>query len=230
MAKLEKTYPGIIVRQHHTDRKTNGIAERAVRRINEGTSAVLMQSGLEEKWSADSMKCYCYLRDVWDLLADGKTPRYREVSGELVSTQYWNLFLIPPHLCKKLSHVRTDQCEEDKILDRNIDARSSNFAAPSSSRFAESSCRSNLIINFDTSRQFWSNVTVSASIHFRSVYGLDTEDNVEFDVCCGLAFATGFPVLLSLSNTLNASLFRHLRYVLVDSVHDPEPRACLVAK
>ena len=143
------------------------------------------------------MKCYCYLRDVRDLLADRKTPRYRDVSGKLVSTQYWNLFLIPPHLCKKLSHVRIDQCEEDKILDRNIDARSSNFSVPSSSRFAESSCRSNLIINFDTSRQFWSNVTVSTSIQFRSVYGLDTEDNVEFDVCCGLAFATSFPVLLS---------------------------------
>ena len=30
--------------------ETNGIAERAVRRIKEGTSAVLLQSGLDEKW------------------------------------------------------------------------------------------------------------------------------------------------------------------------------------
>ena len=30
--------------------ETNGIAERAVRRIKEGTSAVLLQSGLAEKW------------------------------------------------------------------------------------------------------------------------------------------------------------------------------------
>ena len=35
--------------------ETNGIAERAVRRIKEGTSAVLLQSGLDEKWRADSM-------------------------------------------------------------------------------------------------------------------------------------------------------------------------------
>ena len=39
--------------------ETNGIAERAVRRIKEGTSAVLLQSGLDEKWWADSMECYC---------------------------------------------------------------------------------------------------------------------------------------------------------------------------
>ena len=38
--------------------ETNGIAERALRRIKEWTSAVLLQSGLDEKWWADSMECY----------------------------------------------------------------------------------------------------------------------------------------------------------------------------
>ena len=52
--------------------ETNGIAERAVRRIKEGTSAVLLLSGLDEKWWADSMECYCYLRNI--LLSEGKTP------------------------------------------------------------------------------------------------------------------------------------------------------------
>ena len=37
--------------------ETNGIAERAVRRVKEGTSAVLLQSGLNENWWADSMEC-----------------------------------------------------------------------------------------------------------------------------------------------------------------------------
>ena len=57
--------------------ETNGIAERAVRRAKEGTSAVLLQSGLNESWWADSMECYTYLRNVTDLLSDGKTPYER---------------------------------------------------------------------------------------------------------------------------------------------------------
>ena len=57
--------------------ETNGIVERAVRRVKEGTSAVLLQSGLNESWWADSMECYTYLRNVTDLLSDGKTPYER---------------------------------------------------------------------------------------------------------------------------------------------------------
>ena len=48
--------------------ETNGIAEKAVRRVKEGTSAVLLQSGLDEKWWG----CYTYLRNTQDLLSDGK--------------------------------------------------------------------------------------------------------------------------------------------------------------
>ena len=57
--------------------ETNGIAERAVRRVKEGTSAVLLQSGLNESWWADSMECHTYLRNVTNLLSDGKTPYER---------------------------------------------------------------------------------------------------------------------------------------------------------
>ena len=55
----------------------NGIAERAVRRVEEGASAELLQSGLNENWWADSMECHSYLRNVTDLLSDGKTPYER---------------------------------------------------------------------------------------------------------------------------------------------------------
>ena len=57
--------------------ETNGFVKRAVRRVNEGTSAVLLQPGLDEKWWADSMECCTYLRNIQDLLSDGKTPYER---------------------------------------------------------------------------------------------------------------------------------------------------------
>ena len=57
--------------------ETNGIAERAVRRVKEGTSAVLLQSGLSNEWSADSTECYCHVRNIQDLLSEGKTPYER---------------------------------------------------------------------------------------------------------------------------------------------------------
>ena len=57
--------------------ETNVIAERAARRITERTSVVLLQSSLDETWWADSMECWCYLRNVQDLLTDGKTLHER---------------------------------------------------------------------------------------------------------------------------------------------------------
>ena len=74
--------------------ETNGLAERAVRRVKEGASAVLLQSGLDEQWWSDSMECYCYLRNVQDLLADGKTPyeRGNDSKDQLShSVHKWNI-------------------------------------------------------------------------------------------------------------------------------------------
>ena len=75
--KLVKIYPGIIARIHHTDQKQMGLLKEQYARVKEGTSAVLLQSGLNESWWADSMECYTYLRNVKDLLSDGKTPYER---------------------------------------------------------------------------------------------------------------------------------------------------------
>ena len=69
-----KNYPGIIVRQHHTDQKRMGLLREQCVELKEGTSAVLLQSGLGEKWWADSMECYCYLRNIQDPLSDGRHP------------------------------------------------------------------------------------------------------------------------------------------------------------
>ena len=68
-----RNFPGIIA--HRSE--TNEIAEGAVRRMKEGTSAALLQSGLDNEWWADSMECYCYLRNIQDLLSDVKTPYER---------------------------------------------------------------------------------------------------------------------------------------------------------
>ena len=153
----------------------------------------------------------------------------RNCSGDLEFTQYWNLFLTPPPLCKKLSHVRIDQFEEHVILHRNIDARPLNLTAPSSSRCSVSSCRSNLIINFDTSRQLF--------IEFSWFYVCplsfmerNRHKRQRWIWCLSWSsLQNKFPCTL-LSNIFNVSPFRRLRYVLVDSGHDPNPRTSLVSK
>ena len=45
--------------------------------MKEGTSAVPSQSGLDKEWWADSMDCHCYLRNIQDLVSDGKSPYER---------------------------------------------------------------------------------------------------------------------------------------------------------
>ena len=74
-----------IIMNHRTSTpflsETNGIAERATRQVKEGTSAVLLQSGLDEKWWSDSTKCSCFLQNVQNLLTDGKS-QYERRSGE----------------------------------------------------------------------------------------------------------------------------------------------------
>ncbi len=53
--------------------QTNGVAERAVRRIKEGTTAVLVQSGFTTEWWPEAMNCYCFLRVIVDNVGNGFT-------------------------------------------------------------------------------------------------------------------------------------------------------------
>ena len=64
----------IMVRQHLTFQKQMGLLRERYTKMKEGTSDVLLHSGLDEEWWADYMECYCYLRNIQDLLSDGKTP------------------------------------------------------------------------------------------------------------------------------------------------------------
>ena len=73
LGKLVKIFSGNHCTSTPHRLETHGIAGRAVRRGKEGTPAVLLQSGLGNEWWADSRECFSYLRNIQDLLSDGKT-------------------------------------------------------------------------------------------------------------------------------------------------------------
>ena len=66
--------------------ETNGIAERAVRRVKEGTSAVKLQSGLDEKWWADSMNVTAICEIFKDLLSDGENTLQKALRRTISGT------------------------------------------------------------------------------------------------------------------------------------------------
>ena len=74
---------GELTWNHCTSKRIGLLKEQ--RRMKEGTSAVLLQSCLGNEWWADStndwlvdsMECYSYLRNIQDLLSDGRTPYER---------------------------------------------------------------------------------------------------------------------------------------------------------
>ena len=74
-----------------------------MRRVKEGTSAVLLQSGLNENWWAASTECYTYLRNDTDLLSDGKTPYERRFgkpfNGPIIP--FGSLVEYLPYLCER---------------------------------------------------------------------------------------------------------------------------------
>ena len=86
--------------------ETNGTAERAVRRVKEGTSAVLLQLGLDEKWWADFMECYTYLRNILDLLSEGKTPHERQF-GYPCKESVWTASVWSKSLARYISRLCT---------------------------------------------------------------------------------------------------------------------------
>ena len=81
--------------------ETNGKVQRAVRRMKDGTSVVLLQSGLDEKWWAGSLECHCYLRNIQDLLADGKTHYERRFGEPFKGHSIWFTGRISPCFCER---------------------------------------------------------------------------------------------------------------------------------
>ena len=81
--------------------ETNGIAEKGCR-VKEGTSAVLLQSGLNESWWADSMECYTYLHNIQDLLSNGET---------FIRKTFWRIFQCTNHSIWSIGWVSPCDCE-----------------------------------------------------------------------------------------------------------------------
>ena len=102
--------------------ETHGIAERAVRRVKEGTSAVLLQSGLDEKWWTDSMECYTYLRNIQDLLSDGKTHTKDVLGNHLKSLLFHLVHWLSITLQLRKISQESINLERKSYLDCSLDA------------------------------------------------------------------------------------------------------------
>ena len=85
-----------------------------MRRVKEGTSAVLSQSGLGNEWWAVSVECYCCLRKIQDLLSDGKTPYERRFGMP------FNGPVIPFGAMVGYHHVRERHIESTSIWSKSL--------------------------------------------------------------------------------------------------------------
>ena len=72
-ASIVKNNHGIIEQLHFIDQRQAEVQNELYVDQKEVTSAVLLQSGSDDKWWSDSLKCCCCLRADQDLLADGKS-------------------------------------------------------------------------------------------------------------------------------------------------------------
>ena len=82
---------GIIVLQHSIDPTRVVLLKERCAELRKGTSAVLLQSGLDERWWADSVDCYCYLRNVQDLLNGDleSHSKVRSFKGPVKASPVW---------------------------------------------------------------------------------------------------------------------------------------------
>ena len=75
----------VIELRHLIDPRRMALRNEQCEKVKEGTSAVLLQSVLDERWWADSLECSCHLRNVQDLMTDGKNTYERRFSSEIFS-------------------------------------------------------------------------------------------------------------------------------------------------
>ena len=105
LANPVKTFLGIIVRQHLTDRKQMGLLREQCAELRKGDLRYCFNQVWMKNGGADSMECYCYLRNIQDLLSDGKTPNEGGSECPLTDQQHrleqWsNITLFLPKTCR----------------------------------------------------------------------------------------------------------------------------------
>ena len=118
-------------------------------------------------------------------------------SGNSILSNVENIFFLPPPFAREFTQALTVHCKVLTNFSFNFSIRSSNLTAPSCSRRIEESCRSDLVMNFDTAKQMWSNDCGSMSIHILLRIGTQVVDKFTTRFNLVLAFATGFPVLVN---------------------------------
>ena len=72
-----KIYHGTIDFQHLMDPRQMALLKEPCEEWKKELKQHCYNQGLDEKWWAYSMECYCYLRNIQDFLADGETPHER---------------------------------------------------------------------------------------------------------------------------------------------------------
>ena len=55
--------------------QSNGVAERQVRKVKEGTRCMISQSGLHAIWWHYAMRCFCYLQNILERTVPVKTKK-----------------------------------------------------------------------------------------------------------------------------------------------------------
>ena len=66
--------------------QTNGVAERAVRKVIEGSRTLLLASGLSHGWWAEATKCFAHLHNLTIPAHDGLTPYQLRAGKEFKGT------------------------------------------------------------------------------------------------------------------------------------------------
>ena len=85
---LAETCVDITTSQARTDQKQTDLPKKQFRRVREGTSALLVQSGLSAKMVSEQMECFSYQRNVQNKLADRKSTIKEDVGFHLMVQTY----------------------------------------------------------------------------------------------------------------------------------------------